>query len=291
LILSYNHENYIERSILSAIEQESNEIKINVFVIDDGSEDNTIKILKKLISIYPDKLFVNFKKHTGVEGIPANFNELIMSSDGEFLAFLASDDEYKEGRFKKQLEIMSNDESVSIVYSNGSDRDKNGKYNNVTFGESRAALISKDPKLCLRHVLSVTPVIYLQSVLMRASFAKSNKFFDEDLIADDWIFNIRVFQELIYRGLKFDYIDDITFIRNIHIGNTSSNVLVQFKRVEQVINKYFYKSDRRKNLAVLLLGPAKYCFQEKKYLLGINYLFRYIWNDPFLNVIIKKIIK
>ena len=94
LVLSYNHANYIEKSIRSIFNQRIYIESIEIIVIDDGSKDGTVEILKKLQSTSPLPMNVLFKKHRGVVAIADSFNEMISLATGKYIAFLSADDEY-----------------------------------------------------------------------------------------------------------------------------------------------------------------------------------------------------
>ena len=96
IITSYNSEKYIERSLLSVINQtfiiETNEI----ILVDDGSNDNTLKIAKKIL---PNIKIIK-KNNSG----PASSRNLgIKNSKNDLIAFLDADDYWHLDKLKYQL--------------------------------------------------------------------------------------------------------------------------------------------------------------------------------------------
>ena len=60
-IIVYNHANFIKESVLSAVEQ--NYDNLQVVVCDDASTDGTQEILLDLSAKYPERLEVHFNKN------------------------------------------------------------------------------------------------------------------------------------------------------------------------------------------------------------------------------------
>ena len=86
IIPTYNCEKYVERAIRSALFNFKLVPNLEIVVVDDGSTDNTQRILKKFekeISIvsYPDN-----------RGLPSALNKGIQESSGQFIVRLDADD-------------------------------------------------------------------------------------------------------------------------------------------------------------------------------------------------------
>lgn len=110
IILTWNSERYIEKCLDSVYKNISN-IDFEVIVVDNGSKDGTINVIKRYES---DK--VNFKcilldKNFGTT-YPRNL--AIKLSKGKFILFLDSDTEVLDNSVEKLLEMMS-DEKVGIT--------------------------------------------------------------------------------------------------------------------------------------------------------------------------------
>ena len=85
LIDTYNHERFVERAILSVLEQDFPESDREIIVVDDGSIDNTIGIIRK----YQPKVRLLRKVNGGQASV---FNAGIPECRGEIVAFLDGDD-------------------------------------------------------------------------------------------------------------------------------------------------------------------------------------------------------
>lgn len=237
-MLSYNHGLFLKEALESILINKSPSYDLEVIIIDDGSTDDSILILEKFKLSHQLPILLLKKEHQGVHAISKNFNELISLAKGKYITFLASDDSYTKHRFRNQLNIMEIDKDVALCYGNGINLNSEEKFGSVHPRKEIMLLSSNNPLIVLNYITNNIPSIFIQSILIRADFVKSFESFDPDLIADDWVFNIRVFKEIDSQKLSFRYVNDIVFNRRIHSENTSRNTEVHFERVTQVINRY-----------------------------------------------------
>ena len=95
----YNAEKYIERALKSLINQSYKNIE--VIVVNDGSTDNTEKIVKK----YVDKIRYFYKENGGVASA---LNLGIKNMKGEYFSWLSHDDVYYTNKIERQIEELKN---------------------------------------------------------------------------------------------------------------------------------------------------------------------------------------
>jgi glycosyltransferase involved in cell wall biosynthesis len=108
IIPTFNRAAFIERCVNSVINQTYPSIEI--IVIDDGSTDQTVDILKQ----FP-KVKVIFQENLGVS---CARNIGIKNSNGEFVALLDSDDEWLPEKIAKQINLLNKNPSLMWVHSN-----------------------------------------------------------------------------------------------------------------------------------------------------------------------------
>jgi glycosyltransferase involved in cell wall biosynthesis len=114
IIPSYNHAQYIERTVQSVFEQEY--ANWEIIICDDGSTDNSREVIEKYRSHERVTLFLN-EKNRG-QGIV--LNEGIDASKGDYICFLSSDDIYFPNKLRLQVERLNNcPADVGFVYSYG----------------------------------------------------------------------------------------------------------------------------------------------------------------------------
>jgi len=108
IIPSYNRAVYLERALHSVLGQTCPADEI--IVVDDGSTDNTRKIITGLCQsiqyCYQDN-----------KGVSAARNKGIQQANGQWLAFLDSDDEWLPAKLEKQLAVARQHPSNHIIHT------------------------------------------------------------------------------------------------------------------------------------------------------------------------------
>lgn len=107
VIPNYNYEKYVARTINSVLAQTYPNLEI--IVIDDGSKDNSLEVLKS----FGDKIKVVRQKNQGVSRARNYGVEL---SSGEYIAFLDADDLWLSDKIEKQLAKFKTNESYGLVH-------------------------------------------------------------------------------------------------------------------------------------------------------------------------------
>ena len=116
----YNVEKYLEKCLNSLVNQTLQEIEI--LVINDGSTDNSQKIIEFFQSKFPQKI-KTFAKENGGLSDARNFG--IDRATGEFLAFVDSDD-YVSVTMMEEMYGLAKKHEAEIVICNLQKVDENG---------------------------------------------------------------------------------------------------------------------------------------------------------------------
>ena len=103
IIPAYNAENDIEHCIESIISQTYKNTEI--IIVNDGSKDNTKKILEKLNNKYENIIIINQKNN----GVSASRNAGINMASGDYLMFVDSDDFLENIAIEHLLKNKEND--------------------------------------------------------------------------------------------------------------------------------------------------------------------------------------
>lgn len=108
---AYNTGEYIKKSINSVIDQTYKNWEL--LVIDDCSTDNTEEVIKS----FNDERIIYLKNKEN-SGIAVSRNNGIKEAKGRWIAFLDSDDSWKENKLEKQIRFMINNgyEFTSTAY-------------------------------------------------------------------------------------------------------------------------------------------------------------------------------
>ncbi len=86
----YNVEEYIEKSLLSALDQTFDDIEF--LIVDDKGNDGSIDIVKRLQSTHPRGQYIRIIDHLVNRGVGATRNTAIEKAKGDYLFFMDSDD-------------------------------------------------------------------------------------------------------------------------------------------------------------------------------------------------------
>lgn len=102
----YNGEKYLREAIDSILNQTFTDFEF--IIINDGSTDNTLKIIKG----YKDPRIVLISRKN--KGLVASLNEGIEKAQGKYIARMDADDISHKERLQKQVELMAKGSSVII---------------------------------------------------------------------------------------------------------------------------------------------------------------------------------
>lgn len=109
IIPTYNREKYISETIYSVLNQSYKALE--VLIIDDGSTDNTQKIVE---TIAAEDSRVKYIYQINAERSAAR-NKGIKIAQGEFIAFLDSDDLWSPTKLEKQIKLFNDNLSLVMV--------------------------------------------------------------------------------------------------------------------------------------------------------------------------------
>lgn len=132
-----NHAKYIEDTILSVKNQDYSNFEH--IIIDGGSTDGTIDILKK----YPHLIWISEKDSGQSNAINKGFKMV----SGDILTWLNSDDYYEANIFSTIVETFKNNEGCFVLYGDMTDIDENKNILGTRRGDSitlRNLLINPD---------------------------------------------------------------------------------------------------------------------------------------------------
>jgi len=108
LVDTYNHERYIEQTLVSVIDQGLSPSELEIVVVDDGSTDGNAAIIQKFA---PRVKFV--QKANG--GQASAFNLGFLQSTGEIIAFLDGDDWWDKGKLAAVADALEQNPELAAV--------------------------------------------------------------------------------------------------------------------------------------------------------------------------------
>ena len=135
VITNYNHSKYINQTVRMVFKQSINFDQ--VIIVDDGSNDNSFKILKLLSRKYKFKLIQN-KKNLGIN---YSFNKALKHVKTKFLFSMAMDDIYSKNLvkyFKLSIKKYSNyNPNILIGHADGTFENGKKIYQKFSFKKSK----------------------------------------------------------------------------------------------------------------------------------------------------------
>jgi glycosyltransferase involved in cell wall biosynthesis len=114
IIIFLNSEKFISEAVESVLGQSYSNWEL--FLVDDGSSDNSTQIAKEYASRLPQKIY--YLEHDGHrnQGMSAARNLGIGRAKGQFIAFLDSDDVWLPQYLERQVEILMSHPEAGMVY-------------------------------------------------------------------------------------------------------------------------------------------------------------------------------
>lgn len=233
IIPAYNVENRIDLC-LSSIENSSYK-NLEIIVINDGSKDNTINIIKEHVAKYPE-LYVLIDREN--KGISATRNEGLIKATGDYISFVDSDDSIEFDMYEKLVSALENSNSDIIVCGYKSVNDDNKIIEKYSLQNIKIDVFEQNPKLV--HILDFAPwnKLYKKELFKDILFPLNTKYEDLSTI-------IKVFA----KAKKIDMVDEPLY--NYYINNFGETKSVNEKVfdilsiLEDIVD---YFKDSKKNI-------------------------------------------
>ena len=110
VIPCYNHENFVQDSIQSVIDQTYQNIEL--IIIDDGSKDGSVEKIQEMIPACQER-FIRFEfRHRLNKGLSATLNEALEWCQGIYYSAIASDDMMLPEKTKLQVEFLKENKNL-----------------------------------------------------------------------------------------------------------------------------------------------------------------------------------
>ena len=220
---AYNAEKYIKKAIDSVIAQRYSNWEL--IIVNDGSKDKTVEIVKKHLSDTRIKLI-----HQENGGEASARNTALSQMQGEFISFLDADDLYLPNALMDRVNFLNSHAQYDAVVSDGSyltDYDQNLGY----LSDIRPR---KDCSGNILEVLVLNPGVVgppIGIMVRRTCVEKLSLRFDTKVgYGTDWDFWTH-----LARYIQFGYLDKLTHRYRIHDTNmTRSNGR------QKIINDWIY---------------------------------------------------
>lgn len=227
IIPVYNVEKYIEKCLNSILEQSN--IETEVILINDGSTDNSLDILKKYAEENP-KIFKLINKSNGGQGSARNIG--LEKAKGEYILYVDSDDYLCSNQLLKIYNQAKKTNADILVFNNYIVDEKNKIIKEEKCIKSKSNQIN----LLLGNV-AVWNKLYKRTILENIKFRSKVWYEDLDFTA-----------KIIFNNYKIEFYDEVAYNYLEREGSTMNNDKLnrnlEIILASEEITKYFKKSKK-----------------------------------------------
>lgn len=220
IVPTYQREEKLERALESINSQTYRDFQI-IVVDDNPSEKFREKVEEIVENLETDNItrLVNGEN----QGVSSARNLGIEKAEGEIVAFLDDDDEWKPEKIEKQVEKIKQ-EGINAVYTASE-----------MYDEGVKDIVRKTPGLDLNAMLERDRIGSPSKVMIEKEFLEKVGGFDEDIpSAEDWDLWIR----LMKRGCNFAYIDEPLTRYHLDDDSKSSQKDIATEGREKITEKH-----------------------------------------------------
>ena len=219
----YNMESRIRRCLDSLVNQTLKDIEI--IIINDGSKDNSIKIIREYEKKYKNIVVIDREN----KGISATRNEGIEKAKGEYIAFVDSDDYVDLDMYEKMYNTI-NENNLDIVVCGMKNVDENDnilKYNYLN--NININTFNYNPKLV--HEMDYGPCnkIFRKSLFKNIEFPLNTKYEDLSTI-------LKVFKN----AKKVYYINECFYNYYINVNGETKNITYKVYDIFKILDDILY---------------------------------------------------
>lgn len=265
----YNTENYLGRCIESVTNQTMNNIYI--IIINDGSTDNSDKIIKKYTAKNKNINYINLDKNIGV-GHARNIG--IENAKTKYIAFIDSDDWVDAAYYEHMLQNIEQDQTDICISGIITELDDiySWKYR---YNYPKSFVVEGD--FCIHslnnqynHDITFSPIV-------------NNRIYKKNLLTDNNIFfnETRRAQDLYFSFMVFIYTDKASICHDVFYHYYQRIFSATHNFSKKYVNDYFFVlSELQKEL----IKRGLYSLYKDEY---ISYVYHYMTklvNNMFYNV-------
>lgn len=288
IIPAYNSEKYIEKCLMSCINQDLSQEKYEIIVVDDGSTDNTKRIINRLQAEYDCIKY--YYQDNAAQG--AARNNGLSKAQGKYIWFVDSDDWIEENCLSLILNRLEKDALTGVLVAHATCYKTHiGKW--CDFDEDKI-VTGKEILTDKRYFISPTYAIWNRKYLLDNNLKFKERMFHEDT---------EFYPRLFYNASKIGAISKVCYY--VYLNPTSTTRRVNPRRAYDMLNVIRYidsfKNEKIKesvviqnisdyiamNINVILFNTYKMDKMEQKKMAQQLYNNRYL----FKNLIYSRILK
>ena len=188
VIPCYNHENFVQDSIQSVIDQTYENIEL--IIIDDGSKDRSVEKIKEMKDLCEQR-FTRFEfRSRPNKGLSATLNEAIQWSKGDYWSTCSSDDFYHNKKIEKQVALMRNND-IALCVSKSYVVDD---LNEILMEQTKLYNKGLDKKITFNNVFTFKVHLPVSGLYDLKIIRDELNGFDENITAEDYDLYLRLLE-------------------------------------------------------------------------------------------------
>jgi len=113
IVSAYNAERFL-RGCLEDLENQTIADRLQIIVVDSGSEQNEFSIVKEFQNRYPNIEYIRSARR---ETVYAAWNRGIVAASGQYITNANADDRHREDAFERMVEVLEGNEDIALVYA------------------------------------------------------------------------------------------------------------------------------------------------------------------------------
>jgi len=263
VIPAFNVGHYINRCILSCLEQDLSKEEYEIIIINDGSTDNTLTIIERLSEDYQNIKIISITN----QGPGAARNKGLMVASGKYIWFVDADDWIKSNSLNYLYTILETN-ALDALWVQLRRVNEKGDFMPVKRIHKRILTHTMSGEEFLRFVFGYEAYVVL-FVFRRAFLVKAGLRFMEDVYYEDAEFTPRALTEAkrvkYEMGVYYFYIIRPGSIINAHNPRKIDDLLKVIKSLNRTIEKNegsFDISYIRSFISVLVLNAMRLSTNE-----------------------------
>lgn len=261
----YNVEKYLERCIKSIINQTYKNIEI--ILVNDGSTDKSIEIIKKYKEI-DNRIKIINKKNGGLADAR---NEGTKKANGEYILYVDSDDDIKETTCEELINIIEKTKADLICFNcNILDENKNNKPQKVFNSENTKEIIELTYEEAMKDSMYRKHIRYSACVKLYKKELAQNIRFPKGMLAEDfatfYIFLKHAKKIVYYDSCLYNYYERTNSIMNSKTKKLYNDVYITETKYNKILKetcttKKEKQFNNSRHFRILL---KLYCMTENK---------------------------
>lgn len=227
LIITMNHEKFIEQACRSAIEQTY--ANKEIIFVDNHSEDQTARLARNILE--KSGLPVTFVETDSRKIVSINLNLMLARASGKYLAILSGDDWWLPELIEQKVQFASANSSDYVLSDGFKYLQDSGEITAAYPAGEKERIIKTLPRFFHENVAGNRTVNV--GTFVKTELLKKEPF-DENIQTEDWDMNLR----FAHQGHRIHFLDKKLFYYRVLSNSVSRNISIMEESYRKVTAKY-----------------------------------------------------